>query len=403
MTPYVVLAAVAWAVATRGGTSPRDLAVVLALLAVATVTSRAWPRRDLPLAAALLALLGWLLATGPLRTGPTVESARVLLLVVVVVLTVRVARRLDLDERERLLTGLVVVGCLHAVVALAELAVALSGGPSYPPRAASLLGSPNGLGMLLVATSVLSAREVRRRGGFLPTAALLLQGCAIFATGSRTALVVAASLLLGYAVTRPGWRVRGLAAAAVVATIPLFVWRLATEPPEQRLHLWRQALDRIADRPLLGEGPPVAAYDISAAGARVTTHAHNEVLQWGVEHGLVGIGLGLLVVGLALRSARPLGHGDRWVLVAAASLLAAGLTDFTLRITALTLVAAALAALAIVPGATVRQRSTSRPSSTSTVTEPPSTTSAESSIRARGSPMADWISRRSGRAPYAGS
>ncbi len=46
---------------------------------------------------------------------------------------------------------------------------------------------------------------------------------------------------------------------------------------------------------------------------------------------------------------------------------------------------------------------TSPSSPTSTDTVPPSVTSPLISIRASGSPMADWISRRSGRAPYAGS
>ena len=43
------------------------------------------------------------------------------------------------------------------------------------------------------------------------------------------------------------------------------------------------------------------------------------------------------------------------------------------------------------------------PSATATTTRPPSRTSPPISIRANGSPIADWISRRNGRAPYAGS
>ena len=345
MTAYMLLAAIAWAVATRGGTSPRDLLVVLLLLGTATVLTRAWPERNLIRTAAIIALLGWLLVAGPLRVGPTIESIRVPLLVVVATLTVAVVRRLDRENRETFLAGLVVLGCLHAVVALAEMAVTISRGLEAPARASSLLGSPNGLGMLLVATSVLTAREVTRRPGVLPTAALALQGCALLATGSRTALVVAAALLVGYAVARPGWRIGSLAAAGVIAGTVVVVWRFATEPPEQRPHLWLQALSRISDRPLMGEGPMSAPFSTSSAGARVTTHAHNEILQWGVEYGLVGVGLGLLVVLLSLRSMPALGNWDRWILVAGAALIAGAMTDFTLRITALTVAAAALAAL----------------------------------------------------------
>lgn len=345
MTSSLVLAAAAWAVATSGATGPRDLLVVLALLVLATVASGAGPRPDPALGVALAALLGWLLVTGPVRTGLTFEAIRLPLLVVVATLTARAVRRLDAREQQRLLTGLVVVGCLQAVVAVTEAALVLSRGAAAPPRADALLGSSNGLGLLLVATSVLTAREIARGGGALPTAALLLQGAALVATGSRTALVVAAALLVGHAVTRPGWRLRALAATAALAAAAVSAWRVVTEPPEQRPHLWLEALRRIADRPLLGEGSPAAAYDTSTAGARVTTHAHNEVLQWSVEHGLVGVALGVLVVVLALRCARPLRHGDGWVLAAGAALATGALTDFTLRITALTLVAAALVSL----------------------------------------------------------
>lgn len=346
MTAYLLLAAVAWSVATRGATSLRDLLVVLLVLSVAMTTSRAGPRPDAGRTAAVAALLGWLLVAGPLRTGLTLESVRVPLLVVAAVLTVGVVRRLVVEERETVLTGLVVLGCLHAVVALVESAMTAAQGLVIPPRADSLLGSSNGLGMLLVATSVLTGREIVRRGGWLPGAALLLQGCALLATGSRTAIVVAAALFVGYAVTRGDWRLRSLAAAGVAVGSAVLSWRFATEPPEQRPHLWLEALRRIAGRPLTGEGPMPAPFDTSAPAARVTTHAHNEILQWGVEYGLVGIGLGVLALVLALRSARPFGRGDRWILVAAVALLAAGVTDFTLRITALTVVAATLAALA---------------------------------------------------------
>jgi O-antigen ligase len=347
VTAYLLLAAVAWAVATRGGTGPRDLLVVLVLLSVAAVTGRVRPPRNVPLTAGLVALFAWLLAAGPLRVGLTLESVRVPLLVVAVLLTALVVGHLDLQERETFLGGMVVLGSVHAVVALGELAVGLSQGLTVPARADSLLGSSNGLGMLLVATSLLTAREITRRGGWLPTLALLLQGGALLASGSRTAITVAAALLVGYAATRPGWRLRVLAAAGLLAGGAVVAWRFATQPLEQRPHLWQEALGRIADRPLMGEGPTPAPYGLLVPDARVTTHAHDELLQWGVEYGLVGVGLGMLVLVLAMRSVRPLGRRDRWVLIAAAVLLSAGLVDFTLRITALAVAATALATIGL--------------------------------------------------------
>lgn len=346
MTAYLLLAAVAWSLAARGGTDLRDLVVVLALLASAAVTARARLPRDPLLLGALAALLTWLVALGPLRDGLSLETARVPVLVVAAALTVLTVFRVGQVDREVLVTGLVVLGCLHAVLVLGEFAVAVAQAVPYPSRPASTLGSATGLGMLLVATSVLTAREVERRGGRLPGLALGLQGAALLATGSRTAILVAGFLLVGYAVTRPSRVLRALTGVAVLVGGAMVAWRVATEPLEQRPHLWQQALGRIADQPLAGAGTLPEPYARSVPGARVTTHAHNELLQLGVEYGLVGLALGVLVVAIALRRCRPWGAQDRWLQLAAAALLCAGLVDFTMRITALAVVAAALVALA---------------------------------------------------------
>ncbi|SDP78317.1 O-antigen ligase [Arthrobacter sp. ok909] len=325
----------------------RDLVVVPGLLVVAMIAGRAWPRRHAALWTATAALTCWLVTVGLLRTGWTLETVRVPLLVVIAALTVLVVGRMSARERDTLVTGLIVVGCLESMIALVELTVTVAIEPSVSPRAGALLGSPNGLGMLLVATSVLAAREVERRGGWLPVATLLLQGCALLATGSRTAIVIASILLIGYVATHAGWKRSLVAVAGLAVAVTVVIWRTATERHQDRPDLWQAALRRIADQPLLGEGPAPAPFTPAFPGARITTHAHNEFLQWGVEYGLVGIGFALVVVVLAFRSVRrPIG-GDRWLQFAALALLIAGLTDFTLRITALTLTAAALIALAM--------------------------------------------------------
>ena len=347
MTAYLLLAALAWAVASRGGTGVRDLVVVLGLLVLAMIAGRAWPRRDVALWAAIAALMCWLVIVGLLRTGLTLETLRVPLLVVIAALTALVVRRMSALERDTLVTGLVVVGCLQSMIALVELTMTDSIELSMLPRADALLGSPNGLGILLVATSVLTAREVDRRGGWLPAAALLLQGSALLATGSRTAILTASVLLVGYIATHAGWKRGLLAAAGLAVAVTVVIWRTATERHQDRPDLWQESLRRITDQPLLGEGPVPAPFTPAFPGARITTHAHNEFLQWGVEYGLVGIGLALIVMVLALRSVRRPFGGDRWLQFAALALLVSGLSDFTLRITALTLAATALTALAV--------------------------------------------------------
>ncbi len=349
MTAYLLLAAIAWAVAARGGTDLRDLVVVLVLVAAAAVVARARLPRDPLLVVALAALLAWLVILGPLRLGVSAETVRAPLLVVVATLTVMAVARLDAAHREVLVNGLVVLGCVHAVVVLGQVTVAVADQVPYPSRPDSLLGSATALGMLLVATSVLTARALARHGGWWFRAALLLQGAALVATGSRAAIVLAAALVVGYAARRPSRALRFAAVGVVLTGGAMVAWRLATEPVEQRPHLWRQALGRIAERPVLGSGPVPEAYEPSVPGARVTTHAHNELLQWAVDYGLVGLALGVLVVVLALRRRRGRtagwGPGDRWLQVAALTLPAAALVDFTLRITAITVAAAALAAL----------------------------------------------------------
>ncbi|MGW9587305.1 O-antigen ligase family protein [Microbacterium sp. NPDC055455] len=355
MTACLVLTAIAWAVATRGATDLRDLAVLLALLVAAVVVARAWPRRDPALWTAIGAVIVWLIANGPLRTGWSLESVRVPILVVLVTLTVIVVGRMRSSEREMLLAGLVVVGSLQAAIALVSWAVLAAGSASGPARAEGLLGFPNGLGILLVATSIVALREIeRRRGGRLLPAALLLQVAAILATGSRTAILIGAIVVCAWLALRTArWRAgagRSAVGSArarhvlVVSTLgvgtAVVLWRTAVEPNEDRPHLWLEALQRIAAAPITGEGAPAAAFRIASPASRVTTSAHNEILQWTLEYGLVGLGLAVAVIVLALRSSRPWRLGDRWLQVAALALLASGLTGFSPRISAVALAAA---------------------------------------------------------------
>ena len=342
---YLTLGALAWAVSTHGGTSLRDILLVIGMLLVAMIVGRAWPRRNLAIWVALTALLGWLIIDGPIRSGLSLEAVRVPLLVVAATIAVVVVRHMDASQREVLVTGIIVLGLLQAVIALGQLVVStLSTGPS---RADALLGSPDALGMLLVATSILTAREINRRNGRLTVVALLVQAMAVLATGSRAAIVAGSILAIAFAATRLAWRGRLLVVAAVGIGSSVAAWRTFTEPQDRPL-IWLQAVQMIAARPLIGAGPGAVVYAPAVVGAPITTHAHNEPLQWGVEYGLVGVGLALIVLVMAVRARggthiRP----DRWLQAAAAVLIVAGLTDFTLRITAMTLVVAAIVALAL--------------------------------------------------------
>jgi O-antigen ligase len=379
---YLVVAALAWAVASDGGTGARDLVIVGVALAAAALACRAWRAADPASTAAAAALLVWLVATGPARAGVTLESVRVPALVVVATLAVLVIARLPATDRETVTHGVIAIGCLQAVVALTEVLTSTASVLSAPPRADALLGSPNGLGMLLVATCVLTVRRIMTSGGWLPVAALVLQVCGLLATSSRTAIVIACALLVWYAATRGDWRVRSAAAVVAAVGSGLVLWRFTTEPVEQRPHLFLEALGRIADHPLWGAGPTGTPYSSSAPTARVTTHAHNELLQWGVEFGLVAVVLGLMAVVLALRAARRPVRPDPWVVVAALVVLAAGLIDFTLRITAMSVAAAVLATLAATESSTSHRVRSAPPSRTGGCRE---STGSSASATSRGS------------------
>lgn len=364
MTAYLLLAAIAWAGATRGGTDARDLAIAGALVAVAMVAARAWPRDHPALWVTWGVLLAYLVADGPLRTGWSLDSIRMPVLIVLVTMAFLTVSRMRAGDREVLISGLIILGTLQAVIALAAAVVSAIGRGtelSTPLRGEGVLGFPNGLGILLVATSVLTVRQLtraRRRG--ILASALGVQVAAILVTGSRSAILiggilVVVALAVRFAAPAAGrrslmWRRMtgyGLVLCAAAAGAAVVAWRTVAEPSEDRPQLWLEAVQRIGAAPLLGEGAPAGAFGLVSRESRVTTSAHNEVLQWVLEYGLIGLGLAVAVVVLALRGTRAWSRGDRWALVAALALLVSGLTGFSPRITVVALAAAVLLGLGV--------------------------------------------------------
>src|SRR4051812_24607516 len=88
--PYVLLGCLAWTVGTRGGTSPRDLALVTTVLVVAVATTSfpvRWPPEALGLS--LCTLLLWTIIDGPLRVGISLTSMRPAALLMIALAVVR--------------------------------------------------------------------------------------------------------------------------------------------------------------------------------------------------------------------------------------------------------------------------------------------------------------------------
>jgi O-Antigen ligase len=342
--PFGILAVVAWCVATRGGTDARDLGVVCAVLAAAflsaAVSAHRLPAMPMGGSAAVLALLAWVIIDGPLRSGLDVETVRVPMLVSAAVLTVGTVSLLCWTRRTLLLRGFIVLGTVHALITVAG---------TIRDYASCMCASPSRAESLLVTTGTLTAREVQRRWTPFLGAALGLQAVALLLTGSRLALLTALCVIVWYGMTRATRIGRAALVPWIVIAVVVVAVRFVRAMPDQRWYLWIAAAHRIAAQPIAGHGPTPEVYTLPLARARLTTQAHNEILQWTADYGLIGLALLVAVLVVAFRSVHHPAQHDRWLVAAASSVLASGLADFTLRITAVTVMAAALAAVAFMP------------------------------------------------------
>ncbi len=342
--------AVAWAVAASGGTRPVDLALVTALAAGALwlTGARAADLRSAagrPLVLAVAAFVGWTAGVGVASTDHLAVALWMPWLVAACALGAAAADRLDAQGRAVVLDALVAVGAVLAASAVLGWVTAVREGAHLPVRAATLVGYPNAGGVLLVATGLVTLHLHRRgRLGARSTAGLVtLQGLGVLATGSRLALLLtlaAVVVVAGQRRTRAGV----LAASAVaLPVVALLVQRFATSSTE-RLRLWAEAVSQIADHPVTGRGPtPVLL--AASLGGKPTTHAHDEVLQLGLEYGLVGLALALVVAVLVVSALRARRVVDPLLALACVAVASLALTDFALRTTAAALVLAVLVPL----------------------------------------------------------
>jgi O-antigen ligase len=181
--------------------------------------------------------------------------------------------------------------------------------------------------------------------------ALATQAVAVISSGSRTAIALALALAL---IIMVAFVARGrssrlwLAFAMPVAILGIAVLarRFASDPIDDRPQLWWAALQRITDHPLAGELADSTIYAISNELSRPTTHAHNEILQFTVDYGLIGLALGFAVLYFGLRGRVRNATNEKWVVAATLSVCLSGMFDFTLRITAIAIIAATLGAVA---------------------------------------------------------
>jgi O-antigen ligase len=352
MKAALLLATLAWTTAAGGGDGPGGMGVTAVLL-LAAVLHRPRPRVRWAPAVATSLLVAWMLAVVLAHGDVSAASLHVPLLVALVALAVAAASSLDPAGRRTLAAGVVALGTLHAGIVLASaIGAGVRGESVLPPgtRAESLLGSANALAFLLLASSILTAgfavgSQARSRTRLVLVAALTAQAGALLLTGCRAALLVAL-LVAGVATRRRlgTWGTGALGAFAVLA-VGVVGQRFRGEGGGTRVELWAEAMDRIAQHPVAGWGPLPPAYQATDGAGRATTHAHNELLQLTVEFGLVG--LLLMVIALALAARQVDGRVEPVLLVASLSLVASGMTDFSLRVPAIVLAASVLFAAAV--------------------------------------------------------
>lgn len=346
LPPGLLVGAIAWCTATRGAVDPPEMVVAATLVFAAWLTSaepnKTRSSRSARIGLALvLTLFMWLIVDGPMRVGLTIEAVRVPFLVFLVVLAASTVSRLDDRQIEAALLGVVAVGIVHAGLAVAGSVVQLPSvvqGVDFS-RATSLVGNPNALGVILVATGCLTLREVLRRPSKVLAGGLVLQAAALLLTASRLALALALCVVAIWGLRSGSLRVKKLLLAWGLLAVAVFALRMANSAPDPRLALWAAAVSRFSEHPLIGSGPVLQVY-FARPPRQATTHAHNELLQFAVDYGLVGLALGLGALAIVVPRLVAGLHADPWLAAAAVTLCATGLADFGLRITAIALLAA---------------------------------------------------------------
>ena len=346
-----LLAATAWSIGALGGSRPVDMAIATTLVCLAFALSGSCARGGAllllrtPLGLGFLGVIGWTSAVGLAASGPGLTALKLPWLLVTLAVAAAAARRLTQQHRLQVTTGLVTIGVALAVAAVLEWVRLAWAGEALPIRAATLLGYPNGAGVLLVATALTTVSL--HRLGRINTVALLalvgVQALGVLATGSRLALLATVACIAVMACTRRSRAAVGVAAAAAAPFIAVLVQRFAASRPE-RIDLWRAALAEIRAHPIVGRGPAPELVLSPLAAGKPTTHAHNEFLQLAVEYGLVGLALTLLVLVLSVLAQRHL--DDPWLAAGAVTMGTLAFTDFALRIPGVSIVLALLGAMA---------------------------------------------------------
>ncbi len=266
---------------------------------------------------------------------------------------------------ERLIAALAASGTVMALIAVLQFVrldpfrlIGLTGSlqGSSRIRVFSTMGNPNFVAAMLTAVLPLTVLPATPFGsGMTPgkwrlwfAAAGAVQACGIFATGSRAPMLgfLAAGLWLLMRKNRP-WVRFLLPGLIVCAALILFSpARSLGKTIAGRIGIWRIVGRHVTVIPPTGYGPgafalryarweagsETAGNSAPASSSVIQDHAHNDYLEFLVDHGYVGLlGFGIVIVlpaALFRPAAGPLGTAAMASLIA---LLSVALVDFPLH------------------------------------------------------------------------
>ncbi|WP_166791559.1 O-antigen ligase [Cryobacterium sp. Hh38] len=301
---------------------------------------------------ALVVLLGLMCASAAWSFASWETARDALTFVVLALAAVFVVQIARLNT---ILIGIVAGGLVALGGSLALIVLAPEQAFYHTGAVQGFYGTRNGFGyVILAALPAAMAVRLAFRGGFLVKAAIVLAlAGGVVASDSKTSIF--AMLLVGLvwvalALLRRSWiylAVLAVGAAIVgVAAVANFGRVLDFLGKDQTLNgrseIWSAVLSVVPQSPVLGfgwsrswpAGSPHSAAVVDALGGVTVFHAHNEVLNWLVTLGAVGL---IVVVALytfvlwgGIRMySRPTVDGGTWILLVGVMLVGRGLTDIS--------------------------------------------------------------------------
>ena len=325
--------------------------VILAAVLVITVRSRA-VLRVLTIPTALVVLLV-LMCASAVWSFASWETARDALTFVVLALAALFV--VQIARLNTILIGIVAGGLVALGGSLVLIVLTPEQAFYHTGAVQGFYGNRNGFGyVILAALPAAMAVRLAFRGGLLVKVAIVVAlAGGVIASDSKTsifAMLLVGLVWIALALLRRSWIylavLAGGAAIVVVVAVANFsrVLKFLGKDPtlNGRSEIWTAVLSVVPQSPVLGfgwsrswpAGSPHSAAVVEALGGVTVFHAHNEMLNWLVTLGAVGlivvIALYVFVLWGGIRMyCRPTVDGSLWILLVGVMLIGRGFTDIS--------------------------------------------------------------------------